>query len=251
MQASHLLLTSPEHSRVLFGGAGFLPDLREWLLRVAENMLVLGRAAVTATVKIAHVIAAILARVTSDTTHVAVCGSAALFAGGNSCRIQVSPPHAVCVARASRLLSLNTVLSACTPCFLRCTCAAAAAAALQAWLEVAWQAGFDPGGAAMFGAAVQCSRKWIGTTEAAALLRYFGCRALIVDFYGERGARCMLLGCGSEVGGITWASLGCLQHEGHLLMEQSSPTDTQEPYSPSMHRQQRTASPTAMRLLRS
>jgi hypothetical protein len=59
------------------------------------------------------------------------------------------------------------------------------AAALQAWLEVAWQAGFDPGGAAMLGAAVQCTRKWIGTTEAAAMLRYFGCKALIVDFYGE------------------------------------------------------------------
>lgn len=49
---------------------------------------------------------------------------------------------------------------------------------------MAWQAGFDPGGAAML-QAVQCTRKWIGTTEAAALLRYFGCRALIVDFYGE------------------------------------------------------------------
>jgi hypothetical protein len=63
-------------------------------------------------------------------------------------------------------------------------CCAVAAAALQAWLEAAWQAGFDPGGAAMLGAAVQCTRKWIGTTEAAAMLRYFGCRALIVDFYG-------------------------------------------------------------------
>ena len=66
---------------------------------------------------------------------------------------------------------------------------AAAADALQAWLEVAWQAGFDPGGAAMFGSAVQGTRKWIGTTEAAAMLRYFGCRALIVDFYGELESR--------------------------------------------------------------
>lgn len=66
---------------------------------------------------------------------------------------------------------------------MRCFCVAAAA--LQAWLEAAWQAGFDPGGAAMLGAAVQCTRKWIGTTEAAAMLRYFGCRALIVDFFGE------------------------------------------------------------------
>jgi hypothetical protein len=59
------------------------------------------------------------------------------------------------------------------------------AASLQAWLEAAWAAGFDPGGAAMFGGSVQCSRKWVGTTEAAALLRYFGCRAQLVEFLGE------------------------------------------------------------------
>jgi hypothetical protein len=76
-----------------------------------------------------------------------------------------------------------------------------AAAALQAWLEAAWQAGFDPGGAAMLGAAVQCTRKWIGTTEAAALLRYFGCRALIVDFYGE---------CWRLLSSGTHACAGCL-----------------------------------------
>jgi hypothetical protein len=37
----------------------------------------------------------------------------------------------------------------------------------------------------MFGGSVQCSRKWVGTTEAAALLRYFGCRAQLVEFLGE------------------------------------------------------------------
>ncbi|WIA40959.1 hypothetical protein OEZ86_004609 [Tetradesmus obliquus] len=58
-------------------------------------------------------------------------------------------------------------------------------ASLQAWLEAAWAAGFDPGGAAMFGGSVQCSRKWVGTTEAAALLRYFGCRAQLVEFSGH------------------------------------------------------------------
>eukprot|EP00878_Enallax_costatus_P045886 GHUV01055410.1.p1 GENE.GHUV01055410.1~~GHUV01055410.1.p1 ORF type:complete len:124 (+),score=19.32 GHUV01055410.1:783-1154(+) len=58
-------------------------------------------------------------------------------------------------------------------------------ASLQAWLETAWQAGFDPGGAAMFGGVVQGTRKWIGTTEAAALLRYQGCRALLVEFHGK------------------------------------------------------------------
>jgi hypothetical protein len=29
MQASHLLLTSPQHRRSLFGGAGFIPDIRK------------------------------------------------------------------------------------------------------------------------------------------------------------------------------------------------------------------------------
>lgn len=71
----------------------------------------------------------------------------------------------------------DTAVGVCWPVLL--------AAALQAWLEAAWQAGFDPGGAALLGPSVQCTRKWIGTTEAAAMLRYFGCRALIVDFYGE------------------------------------------------------------------
>lgn len=52
MQASHLLLTSPEHSRVLFGGAGFIPDIREWLL---GNMLVRGRATVTVAEDVMHV----------------------------------------------------------------------------------------------------------------------------------------------------------------------------------------------------
>ncbi|WIA20637.1 hypothetical protein OEZ85_005018 [Tetradesmus obliquus] len=61
-------------------------------------------------------------------------------------------------------------------------------ASLQAWLEAAWAAGFDAGGAAMFGGSVQCSRKWVGTTEAAALLRYLGCRAQLVEFLGHKAA---------------------------------------------------------------
>jgi len=59
------------------------------------------------------------------------------------------------------------------------------AAAVQAWLEVAWQAGFDPVGATMFGNKVQCSRKWLGASDAAALMRYFGCKALLTEFIGE------------------------------------------------------------------
>jgi hypothetical protein len=107
---------------------------------------------------------------------------------GGTTGVCVAPPVScvVCGCAKSNAVCAHPLLPVLlTPCFL-CAAPAAAAVALQAWLEVAWQAGFDPGGAAMFGAAVQCSRKWIGTTEAAALLRYFGCRALIVDFYGER-----------------------------------------------------------------
>jgi hypothetical protein len=33
---------------------------------------------------------------------------------------------------------------------------------------------------------LQGSRIWIGTTEAATLLRQFGCRARVVDFVGAR-----------------------------------------------------------------
>jgi hypothetical protein len=45
---------------------------------------------------------------------------------------------------------------------------------LQAWLESAWRAGFDPQGAEQLGGQVQGGRKWIGTTEAAALFRWVG-----------------------------------------------------------------------------
>ena len=88
-------------------------------------------------------------------------------------------------------------------------------ASLQAWLECAWNAGFDQLGAEQLGRSVQvahlyctrstsgnmtelsaikvapqlgplgclqASRKWIGTTECATLLRYWGVRAHIVDF---------------------------------------------------------------------
>ncbi|GBG69048.1 hypothetical protein CBR_g3746 [Chara braunii] len=53
---------------------------------------------------------------------------------------------------------------------------------LQQWLEVAWRSGFDVVGAEQLGWKVYGSKKWIGTTECAALLRFFGLRARIVDF---------------------------------------------------------------------
>ena len=53
---------------------------------------------------------------------------------------------------------------------------------MQRFIEDAWMAGFDVEGAAQFGGRLVGTREWIGTTEAAALLRYFGLRAVIVDF---------------------------------------------------------------------
>eukprot|EP01018_Ginkgo_biloba_P011906 Gb_05546 [translate_table: standard] len=53
---------------------------------------------------------------------------------------------------------------------------------LQRWLEIAWERGFDKMGAGSFDSRIYGCKKWIGTTECAALLRSFGLRARIVDF---------------------------------------------------------------------
>lgn len=53
---------------------------------------------------------------------------------------------------------------------------------LQRWLEIAWERGFDRPGSESFNQKVYCSRKWIGSTECAALFRSFGLRARVVDF---------------------------------------------------------------------
>ena len=55
---------------------------------------------------------------------------------------------------------------------------------MQAWLELAWKAGFDTAGGDMLGNVMQGSHQWIGTTECAALLRLYGLRAEIIDFTG-------------------------------------------------------------------
>ncbi|PNH08235.1 Zinc finger with UFM1-specific peptidase domain protein [Tetrabaena socialis] len=60
---------------------------------------------------------------------------------------------------------------------------------MQAWLEAAWAGGFDLLGADSLGGSIQGDRKWIGTTEAAALLRSFGVKAQIVDFEGHGSER--------------------------------------------------------------
>ncbi|KAL2921571.1 Zinc finger-containing ubiquitin peptidase 1 [Bienertia sinuspersici] len=58
---------------------------------------------------------------------------------------------------------------------------------LQKWLEVAWQRGFDIVGSNYFKGKIYGSKKWIGTTECAAILCSFGLRAKIVDFGGKGG----------------------------------------------------------------
>ncbi|KXZ45539.1 hypothetical protein GPECTOR_53g125 [Gonium pectorale] len=79
---------------------------------------------------------------------------------------------------------------------------------LQAWLESAWAAGFDTMGCESLGGRIQGDRKWIGTTEAAALLRSFGVRAQVVDFEG--------FGSGSELhpGSMLLADDGSTYHAG-------------------------------------
>ena len=62
---------------------------------------------------------------------------------------------------------------------------------LQAWLELAWKAGFDTAGGDMLGNAMQGSKQWIGTTECAALLRFFGLKAQIIDFTGTTGCHAL------------------------------------------------------------
>ena len=62
---------------------------------------------------------------------------------------------------------------------------------LQAWLECAWKAGFDTAGGDMLGNVMQGSHQWIGTTECAALLRFFGLKAQIIDFTGMPYCPCV------------------------------------------------------------
>uniref|UniRef100_A0A1D1YG17 Zinc finger with UFM1-specific peptidase domain protein n=1 Tax=Anthurium amnicola TaxID=1678845 RepID=A0A1D1YG17_9ARAE len=57
---------------------------------------------------------------------------------------------------------------------------------LQRWLEIAWERGFDGPGAKSFNKRVYGSKKWIGATECATLLRSFGLRARIVDLDSEK-----------------------------------------------------------------
>ncbi|XP_078161966.1 peptidase C78, ubiquitin fold modifier-specific peptidase 1/ 2 isoform X1 [Carex rostrata] len=54
--------------------------------------------------------------------------------------------------------------------------------ALQRWLEIAWQRGFDEIGSSHYNSKIYGTKRWIGTTECAAIFRSFGLKARIVDF---------------------------------------------------------------------
>nr|XP_024362945.1 zinc finger with UFM1-specific peptidase domain protein-like [Physcomitrium patens]PNR28823.1 hypothetical protein PHYPA_027515 [Physcomitrium patens] len=67
-------------------------------------------------------------------------------------------------------------------------------AAIQQWLEIAWLKGFDVLGADYFDWRIRDTKKWIGTTECAAVMRSFGMLARIVDFRtapSKRGTNCL------------------------------------------------------------
>ncbi|AED93349.1 unnamed protein product [Arabidopsis thaliana] len=70
---------------------------------------------------------------------------------------------------------------------------------LQRWLELAWNKGFDVSGALHFDNRICGSKRWIGTTECAALLRSFGLKARIVDFAPEKSKSMYLSVPGSAI----------------------------------------------------
>lgn len=71
---------------------------------------------------------------------------------------------------------------------------------LQRWLEIAWERGFDEPGSHQFNHAIYGSKKWIGATECATLLRSFGLRVRIVDFGPKESESLYLSVPGSSVG---------------------------------------------------
>jgi hypothetical protein len=79
---------------------------------------------------------------------------------------------------------------------------------IQAYIERAWVAGFDVAGAADFKQGLLGTSVWVGATECTALLRYFGLRAHLVDFFDEAYMVAMMNGevafeAGNESRGVT------------------------------------------------
>ncbi|CAK8537741.1 unnamed protein product [Lathyrus sativus] len=71
---------------------------------------------------------------------------------------------------------------------------------LQRWLEIAWERGFDEPGSHHFNNSIYGSKRWIGATECAALLRSFGLRARVIDFGPKESESLYLSVPGSSVG---------------------------------------------------
>ncbi|XP_058744656.1 uncharacterized protein LOC131617368 [Vicia villosa] len=71
---------------------------------------------------------------------------------------------------------------------------------LQRWVEIAWERGFDEPGSQQYNHSIYGSKKWIGATECAALLRSFGLRARMVDFGPKESESLYLSVPGSSVG---------------------------------------------------
>lgn len=61
--------------------------------------------------------------------------------------------------------------------------------ALQVLIEKAWSKGFDAMGARQLGNSLANTRKWIGATEAMALLSFLKLRCQLVDFHAATGAQ--------------------------------------------------------------
>ncbi|AES98449.1 zinc finger with UFM1-specific peptidase domain protein [Medicago truncatula] len=79
---------------------------------------------------------------------------------------------------------------------------------LQRWLEIAWERGFDESGSHQFNHAIYGSKKWIGATECAALLRSFGLRSRVVDFGPKESESLYLSVPGSSLGGQDLVRIG-------------------------------------------
>nr|KYP72756.1 Zinc finger with UFM1-specific peptidase domain protein [Cajanus cajan] len=89
---------------------------------------------------------------------------------------------------------------------------------LQRWLEIAWERGFDAPGSDQFNHAIYGSKKWIGATECAALLRSFGLRVRVVDFGPKESEALYLSVHGSKNSGDRAVSSSAKQNEGHQVL---------------------------------
>lgn len=111
---------------------------------------------------------------------------------------------------------------------------------IQRWLEIAWERDFDVPGSYDFNKEVYGSKKWIGTTECAALFRSFGLRARIVDFDRIQSNSSEFLdgnnsGKKSVGRGKTQIAQVCGPMDKYLVNRRSQQADTNSTYEKSEH----------------